>query len=79
MRSSFGLSKAAVLRHQSTSSSRGNLAEVEDDQLARKTAEMKAQMIQQGYHGPSLWTQVICWGDHDQVSIYKIGVYVYLI
>lgn len=41
-----------------------------DDQeqaLAQRISDAKAAMIQHGYHGPSLWTQVICWGDHDQV------------
>lgn len=38
----------------------------EEAQLAQKLTNAKAKMIQMGYHGPSLWTQVICWGDHDQ-------------
>lgn len=42
--------------------------EEQERQWAEKLTNGKAAMIQLGYHGPSLWTQVICWGDHDQVS-----------
>ncbi|UZJ53088.1 hypothetical protein CBS101457_002408 [Exobasidium rhododendri] len=35
-------------------------------EMAQTLTDAKAEMIRLGYHGPSLWIQVICWGDHDQ-------------
>lgn len=52
---------------RSTSVGSSALDEAEQE-LAQRVTEAKAAMVQLGYHGPSLWTQVICWGDHDQVS-----------
>lgn len=61
---------STLVRSSSSSSTSIPLSSPEEieRQWAEKLTDGKAAMIQLGYHGPSLWTQVICWGDHDQVS-----------
>lgn len=51
---------------QSDSQARPALGHQEEDELLNNIRQGKEEMIKMGFHGPSLWIQNICWGDHDQ-------------
>lgn len=42
------------------------LGHQEENDLQDSVRKGKEEMIKMGFHGPSLWIQNICWGDHDQ-------------
>jgi hypothetical protein len=44
--------------------------EDEDAKMAQKIKDAKGEMVKLGFHGGSIWTQVICWGDQDCVSFH---------
>lgn len=46
----------------------------QEEDMSVKIQKGKQRMIDMGYHGPSLWVQQICWGDHDQVRVRRIVV-----
>ncbi|PWN37845.1 uncharacterized protein FA14DRAFT_159699 [Meira miltonrushii] len=51
---------------QSESEGRPALGHQEENELLNNIRQGKEEMIKMGFHGPSLWIQNICWGDHDQ-------------
>lgn len=51
---------------QDESKGRPALGHQEENELVDSIRKGKEEMIKMGFHGPSLWIQNVCWGDHDQ-------------
>ena len=63
---SFSSTTRKLQQSSSQSESRPALGHQEENDLLDSIRQGKDEMIKMGFHGPSLWIQNICWGDHDQ-------------
>jgi len=39
---------------------------INERELSDLIGKGKEKLVKDGYHGPSIWPQIIAWGDHDQ-------------
>lgn len=67
LRSTITMShKAKAEAEQAAGPSQVGPGHLNEKELANLIGKAKEKLIKDGFHGPSIWPQIIAWGDHDQ-------------